>query len=411
MARRRKLSRSFLTLLAVLAVGGALTAAFWPQPTLVDMGQVVRGGLQVTIDEEGRTRVREAYVVSTPVAGRLLRVQVHPGDQVTGGETVVAQMRPTNPAALDVRTREQAHAAVQAAEAALRVAQADLNAAIAADDLAESDLQRTQSLFDSEIVSQAALDRAQSAARAARASLDTARAAISIREAELNNARAQLIGFDDVSLANAIGGASGDEIPLYAPITGRILRIVQESETILPAGAPVMEIGNIENDLEVLVELISSDAVQVTVGDLVSLEDWGGPVALEGRVARIDPFGVTKYSALGVEEQRVGVVVDMLSPPEERPSLGHGYRLEARIIIWQAEDILKVPSSALFRDGDGWALFRVVDGIAQMTPVETGHSDGIETEVTSGLTDGDTVILYPSAGLASGAEVASRTDG
>ncbi|WP_420857232.1 efflux RND transporter periplasmic adaptor subunit [Marivivens marinus] len=411
MARRRKLSRSFLTLLAAVAVGGALTAAFWPQPTLVDMGQVVRGDLQVTIDEEGRTRVREAYVVSTPVAGRLLRVQVHPGDQVTGGETVVAQMRPTNPAALDVRTREQAHAAVQAAEAALRVAQADLNAAIAADDLAESDLQRTQSLFDSEIVSQAALDRAQSAARAARASLDTARAAISIREAELNNARAQLIGFDDVSLANAIGGASGDEIPLYAPITGRILRIVQESETILPAGAPVMEIGNIENDLEVVVDLISSDAVQVTVGDLVSLEDWGGPVALEGRVARIDPFGVTKYSALGVEEQRVGVVVDMLSPPEARPSLGHGYRLEARIIIWQADDVLKVPSSALFRESDGWALFRVVDGIARLTPVELGHSDGIQTEVMSGLSEGDPVILYPSAGLADGAQVAPRGNG
>ncbi|RYG91539.1 HlyD family efflux transporter periplasmic adaptor subunit [Loktanella sp. IMCC34160] len=408
MARRRKLSRSLLTLLAVLAVGGALIAAFWPQPTLVDMGQVVRGGLQVTIDEEGRTQVREAYVVSTPVAGRLLRVQVHPGDQVTGGETVVAQMRPTNPAALDVRTREQAHAVVQAAEAALRVAQADLNAAIAADDLAESDLQRTQSLFDSEIVSQAALDRARGAARAARASLDTARAAISIREAELNNARAQLIGFDDVSLANAIGETSGDEIPLYAPITGRILRIVQESETILPAGAPVMEIGNIENDLEVVVDLISSDAVQVTVGDPVLLEDWGGPVALEGRVARIDPFGVTKYSALGVEEQRVGVVVDMLSPPEARPSLGHGYRLEARIIIWQADDVLKVPSSALFRESDGWALFRVVDGIARLTPVELGHSDGIETEVTSGLSEGDPVILYPSAGLADGAQVAPR---
>ncbi|MEL6748164.1 MAG: HlyD family efflux transporter periplasmic adaptor subunit, partial [Pseudomonadota bacterium] len=276
MAKPKKRSRLILTTATVLLIGGALTMAFWPQPAMVDMGEVTRGTMRLTIDEEGRTRVRDAYIVSTPVAGQLQRVDVLPGDPVVRGETIVAHMRPTNPAALDVRTREQAQAVVTAAQAALRLARADLNAALANRDLAETELTRTEQLVDRGISSQAQLDSARQAARVAQANVDTAEAAISMRQAEITNAQAQLIGFEDPRLAAAVGIAS-DDIPLYAPADGRILRVIQESEISLAAGAPIMEIGNIESDLEVVVELLSTDAVQVTVGDPVIITEWGGP--------------------------------------------------------------------------------------------------------------------------------------
>ena len=408
MAQSRKWSRTVLTGFALAVVAGAFWIAFRPQPLLVDLDEVTRGAMQVTIDEEGRTQVHDAYVVSTPVAGRLLRVRVDPGDPVMRGVTVVAQMRPTNPAVLDVRTREQAIAAVSAAEAALRVARADLNAAMAENDLAQTDLDRTRQLAESGTAAPAALDRAESAARAASARLDTAEAAISVRDAEVANARAQLIGFDDQLLAGAVGQGTSDEIPLYAPIDGRILRIIQQSETVLPAGAPVMEIGDITSDLEVVVDLISSDAVQVSEGDRVLIEEWGGPVTLDGRVERIDPFGFTRFSALGVEEQRVGVTVAFESPPEDRASLGHGFRVEARIVVWDESDALIVPASALFRNGEDWAVFGVEEGRAVRRRVEIGRMNGIEAEVLGGLTEGETVVIYPSAGLEDGMEVARR---
>ncbi len=407
MAKAKKRSRLILTTATVLLIVGALTVAFWPQPTMVDMGEVTRGTMQLTIDEEGRTRVRDAYVVSTPVAGQLQRVSVKPGDPVVRGETIVAHMRPTNPAALDVRTREQAQAVVTAAEAALRVARADLNAALANRDLADTELERTQQLVDRGISSQAALDSARQAARVAQANVDTAEAAISMREAEITNVQAQLIGFDDPRLAAAIGTAD-DDIPLYAPADGRILRVFQESETSLPAGAPIMEIGNIENDLEVVVELLSTDAVQVAVGDPVIITDWGGPTDLTGEVIRIDPFGITQFSALGVEEQRVNAVIAFASPSEDYAGLGHGFRVESQIVVWESEDTLIVPASALFRSRDAWAVFVVVDGAAQLRTIEIGPNNGVEAQVTSGLTENDRVILYPSSGLSEGMRVAER---
>ena len=407
MAKAKKRSRLILTTVTAILVIGALTAAFWPKPTMVDMGEVTVGTMRLTIDEEGRTRVRDAYIVSTPVAGQLQRVSVQPGDPVVRGETVVAHMRPTNPAALDVRNREQALAAVAAAEAALRVARADLNASIANRDLAQTELARTEQLVERGISSDAALDRARQNARVMQANVDTAEAAISMREAEIQNAQAQLIGFDDRGLAAAMGNGS-DDIPLYAPADGRILRVIQQSETSLPAGAPIMEIGNIASDLEVVVRLLSTDAVQVTVGDPVIIADWGGAMELAGEVARVDPFGITQFSALGVEEQRVDAVIAFSSPSEDHKGLGHGFRVEAQIIVWQKEDALIVPASALFRNRDNWAVFVVADGVAQLRQIEIGQNNGIETEVVSGLSEGDRVILYPSSGLSDGMSVAER---
>ena len=302
MSTAPKISRTLLLIVLAVMVGAAIVLLLLPKPIPVDLGQVQRIDLEVMIVEEGRTNVRETYIVSTPVAGRLLRVQMHAGDTVENRETVVARMLPTNPSVLDRRTREQATAAVEAAAAGVRLAQSNLEAALADEVLTRSELERTQALFDSGIVSRAALDRAVGAERASRANRATAEAAMSMREAELGNAEAILAsqydessGKDDVSLPE-------QEIPLRSPIDGRILQVFQESETVLPAGTPIMEIGNVEGDLEVIVDLISSDAVRVSVGDPVLLRDWGRDNELRGEVVRVDPYGVTKVSALGIEE-------------------------------------------------------------------------------------------------------------
>lgn len=404
----RKKSRLILSLGTVILVGGALVFAFWPRAVMVDMGTVTRGPMIVTIEEEGRTQVRNTYVVSTPIAGRLQRVEMLPGDRVIHGKTVVARMLPINPEALDVRTREQARAAVTAAEAALRVARAGLNGAIANNDLAQTDLARTRALTERGVSSEAALERAEQVARVALASFDTSEAAIAVREAELANAHALLIGFDDQGLASAIRNGGDSAIPLYSPTDGRILRIMQKSDTTLPAGTPVMEIGNIEDDLEVVVDLLSSDAVQVSIGNRVLIEDWGGAATLAGEVTRIDPFGVTQYSALGVEEQRVNAVIRFVDLPLDRTNLGHGFRVEVRIVVWGEEDILMVPSSALFRNGTKWVVFAVEEDVSQLRQVVIGQNNGVQAQVIEGLEEGAQIILFPSSALTDAMHVAQR---
>jgi HlyD family secretion protein len=392
-----------ITLVTAAVIVGALVYAFWPRPTLVDMAEVTTAPLQVTINEEGRTQVHEAYIVSTPIAGRLVRLTVHAGDMVAA-DSVVARMLPAPPAALDARTREQASAGVKAAEAALRVAEADVNKAQADRDLAEANLERTKRLFDSGIVSKAALDTVERTARAANANLDTARAAISMRIAELNNARAALISFD----ADA---DSGDNVvSVVAPVSGSVLRIMQRSEITVPAGTPILEIGNIETDLEVVAELLSTDAVQIAPGDPVIIDNWGGPEVLHGTVSRIEPWGYTKVSALGVEEQRVKVTIAFTSPYSDRTALGHGFRVETRIVTWTDDAALTVPSGALFRNGtEGWALFVVHDGAAVLTPVTVAANNGLTAAISEGVAQGDPIVLYPPAGLEDGQTVAKRS--
>lgn len=406
MARKR--SRPYLTAAAAVLLGGALAFAFWPRPTTVDIGTVMTGPMTVTIDEEGRTRVHDAYIVSTPVAGRLLRVDVEPGDPVVRFDTVVASMLPSNPAALDLRTREQARTNVAAAEAALRLSRAELNRAIADRELAEAQLARTRTLRQNNTVSEAALDRALREARAAVAAYDTAEAAIEMRQAELDNTRAQLMGVGDPQGANgAASNGPQSEIPIRAPASGRVLRVIQQSETTLPAGAAIMEIGNVESDLEVLVELLSTDAVQVAPGDPVLIVDWGGEATLNGVVARVDPVGFTKFSALGVEEQRVNTIVRFVEDAHHA-GLGHGFRVEAKIVVWRDDAALIVPASALFRDGADWAVFHVEEGTATRRRVVIGRNNGTQAAVLSGLAAGDRVILYPAADLDDGSRVAQR---
>lgn len=408
MARKR--SRSFLTVATVIALGAALTFAFWPRPTKVDIGNVTTEPMRVTIDEEGRTRVHDAYVISTPVAGRLLRVEVDPGDPVVKNETIVAQMRPTNPAVLDVRSREQAQFAEAAANAALRLARAELNRAVADKELADTDLKRMRTLYQKGTLSEVELDRAVHQARATQAAVNTAEAALEIRRAELDNARAQLMGFDDQQRLHTIRASTGHthEIPIRAPITGQVLRIIQQSETTLPVGAAIMEIGNIGSDLEVLAELLSTDAVQVAPGDHVLIEKWGGPGTLNAVVTRVDPWGFTKFSALGVEEQRVNTIIRFDDSNPAHMGLGHGFRVEVRIIVWEDDNALIVPSSAIFREERNWAVFLVEDGTAKLRQVEIGHNNGVQAQVVKGLEPGNRVILYPASGLSDGMRVTQR---
>lgn len=401
-----KRSGHWMLLASVVTVLLLLVWAFIPRPLLVDVGRVQRGAMLETIDDEGKTRVQDAYVVSTPVTGRLLRIDVEPGDRVIQDETVVARMLPSNPVALDSRSREQARAAVSSAEAAVRLAQAQLNKALADADLTRTELERVSVLHQRGAISDSALDTAKQAWRVASAQLDMANASISMRQADLASARAQLITFVPGQADNR--AADSGVINIVAPHSGSILRVLQESETTLPAGQAILEIGDINEELEVVVELLSTDAVKVKAGNRVIIENWGGPQVLEGVVEKIEPWGFTKYSALGVEEQRVKTTIRFDSDKARRAALGHGFRVETRIVVWEASDALIVPSSALIRNGSNWAVYRVESGKAALKTVEVGHNNGISAELLGGLDEGQQVVLYPPAELSDGSRVKPR---
>ncbi|MEO1136486.1 MAG: HlyD family efflux transporter periplasmic adaptor subunit [Pseudomonadota bacterium] len=402
-------SRTAVIAAAAVLVGAIMLYAFWPRPLGVDLGEAQRGPMMVTIDEEAKTRVRDAYLVSAPVAGRLMRVDVDPGDEVVQGETIIARLTPANPSVLDVRTEEQARAAVGAAEAALMLARAEMRRAAADADYARAELNRTQQLRESDTVSEAALDRAQRAWRSADAALDTARAAVSLREADLANAQAMLMTPPEAE-RKALGTNPHPQlsIPLRAPISGRILRVIQESETIIPAGAPILEIGDPQSDLEIVAELLSTDAVQVSAGDRVIVDKWGGGPPLEGIVQRIEPWGFTKFSALGVEEQRVNAIIEFAGDETAHQRLGHGFRVEVRIVVWEDDAALTVPSSAVFREGEQWSVFRTENGRARLRQVQIGQANGIVSQITAGLEEGDAIVLYPGNRITDGARVQQR---
>ncbi len=409
MAPKRKRSRQILTATAVLIAGAALAAAFWPRAMLVDIGTVTRGRMIVTVDEEARTRVRDPYVISSPLAGDLQRVELEPGDRVKAGD-VVARMAPAAPEALDIRTREQARAAVEAAEAALRVARSDLKAAEARSRFAHSELERVSQLVERGIVSRVQLERAEQEAQVADAQLETVKAEIALRQAEVNNALARLISFDDTGLAQAVSrnAVKIPTVPIRTPIDGTVLRVFHQSATTLPAGEAILEIGDVARDLEIVADLLSSDAVKVERGDRVIITNWGGENDLEGAVSRIAPYGFTKHSALGVEEQRVETTIDFADPNGHRSRLGHGYRVEVHIVVWERGDAVMVPSSALFRRQGDWAVFVVRDGRAVQQQVRIGHTNGRQAELLDGLEPGDRVILFPSARLSDGQRIRQR---
>jgi HlyD family secretion protein len=386
---------------AVAVVVLFLVWAMRPQPVPADFASITKGELLVTIGDEGETRVKDVYIVSAPVAGRIERIEMDVGDTVIANETVLALFQPQDPSVLDARSRSEAEAGVGMAEAERGRAQAQL-------EFAQSDMRRQEQLFREGTISEVALDRARLAVRTARAALDQAIATAAKRRTDLNSSRAAMA---KAGRPSEPGGAKVDYIPVRSPVNGRLLKRMQQSEAILAAGTPLLEIGD-PATLEIVTDLLSTDAVKVKEGQEVIIEDWGGPTALKGVVRRVEPFGFTKVSALGIEEQRVNVIMDFKSPREEWASLGHGYRVETRVVTQRRNDVAKIPVSALFRDGEDWAVFRVdgdIDGgTARTTKIKIGARNTLEAEVTEGLKPGDVVVLHPSDKVADGVSIAKR---
>lgn len=399
-------SKLFVVLIAAIVVVG-LGYAFWPQPVEVDLAKVERGALQVTVDEDGKTRIREKYVVSAPLAGRLLRIDMEAGDPVQAGQTLLATIEPPDPNLLDARTIAQAEARVKAAEAARKKMEPMTEQVRAAQAYAEAELTRARKAGNS--VSKSELENAEYEYRRASEEQRSMRIQEDIARFELEQAQAALLRTrpreDDTDAAAANG--NGWAFTIYSPINGSVLRVLQESAAVVTAGTPLLELGD-PLDLEAEVDVLSRDAVKIHPGARVLLEHWGGDEPLVGRVRLVEPSGFTKISTLGVEEQRVNVIVDFVDPPAARQSLGDGFRVEARIVIDEADDVLKVPTSALFRVGKESAVFKVVDGKVLEQIVKIGRQNGLEAEVLAGLAAGDQVVIHPSDQVDDGVQVRQR---
>ncbi|MGD8323768.1 MAG: efflux RND transporter periplasmic adaptor subunit [Gammaproteobacteria bacterium] len=385
---------------AAILVGFLLIIAFRPQPVPVDLTQVIRGEMSVTVRDEGRTRVRNEYVISAPIGGQLLRIEYKPGAEVSAGD-VLARILPTDPSLLDVRSRAELQASVRSAEAALAVARAEQDRAGAQLEFAQAELERIRRLRSEDVIAVEAFDRAELQLRVAETNLKSEIENTRVREAELAAAQARLV---------EPGGQRNDEfvVAVTAPTSGRILSVAQESQSVISGGAEIMTLADPE-DLEIVAEFLSTDAVEVRPGAPTIIENWGrNRPPLRGQVRLVEPYGFLKVSALGVEEQRVNVVIDFVGAPEEWSTLGHGYRVEVAVVTWEASDVLQVPIAALFRNGETWAVFRVDDNEARLTPVELGRDNGRFAQVLGGLEEGQSIVLYPGEQLVDGVRVMQR---
>ena len=384
-----------------LAVAGGIAYGFLPRPVPVDVAAVTRGPLAVTVEEEGKTRVMERYVVSAPMAGYARRIDLRVGDEVRAGQVLVA-IEPARSNALDPRSRAQAAAQVKAAEAAVAAARENERVAEAQATLAQQELERSESLRQSNFISPQALDRARSEVVRTRAALSASGHAANVARFGLEVARAAL-----ASTAGLEAGGAAETIRVRSPVDARVLKLVRESEGAVQAGDPLVEIGNPET-LEIEVEVLSTQAVKIAPGSRVLVDRWGGDALLQGAVRTVEPTGFTKVSALGVEEQRVRVIVDFTSPREQWRRLGDGYRIEARFVVWEGADVLQIPAGALFRHRDGWAVFAVEGGRAVLRPVEIGQRAGLVAEVRSGLSVGEKIVDHPDDKIRDGVRVRAR---
>ena len=397
----KKWLRRLGMLIFVAAIVGALVWGFRPQPALVEAVAVTRGLMQVVVEEEGKTRVVDRFVVSAPVAGYAQRVDLEVGSQVRRGQTLL-RLDSLGSHAVDPRTKAREEAQIRTAEAALARAKEEVEVAKTDARYWESLLPRRHELNKEGLISDELLEETESNAKRATANLGTAESAVKVAEAELAAARSAL----EHSVAQE-RGKSGESVAVRAPIPGRVLKIFHESEGAVNSGEALLEIGN-PRLLEVEVELLSADAVRTGPGTRVILERWGGEQPLEGEVRSVEPFGYTKISALGVEEQRVRVIVDIVSPAEEWERLGDGYRVEAKFVLWEESGVLQAPRSALFRADDEWATFVASGERAELRKVRLGQQSGLVAQVASGLSEGDLVITHPDDDIEDGIEVQLR---
>lgn len=385
--------RRLIPIAAALVVIAFLIWAFLPRPVEVDLAEVAPRSLQVTVEEEGEARIREVFTVSATIAGKLQRIGLHAGDQVQEGDPV-ASIGPASPVLLDSRSRAVAEATAAAAQAATDLARAQLAQAEATRDFAASEVNRATALVHKGAISQRAFDNAVRDEKTAQAAVSSAVANLVVREKELESALAVL---------STDGGPARCCMDILAPVSGRVLRVLTESEQVVQPGTPILELGDPGN-LEIVVDLLSRDAVRVQVGAAATITGWGGP-PIAAKVERVEPSAVTRVSALGIEEQRVTVILAPDGPEADRAKLGHGFRVIAAIAIWQGDAVLTIPVGALFRDGQDWATYVVRDGKAALQRIELGERNEDLAQVLSGLQSGDKVILHPSDAVGDGVKV------
>lgn len=398
---RRLTTRTAIALVVLLSIA-VLVLAWMPKPVDVEIATAARGPLVVTVNEDGVTRVKDRYLVSAPITGTLGRIELDAGDSIEEGQ-VLARLVPLPPPLLDARTRAEARARVDAAAAARRQAQASVSRARVALDFARKEAERARTVVAQGGLSRSDADRAVSDERRSEEELHSAQFGARVAEHELKLARTALL--------RLTGKGEGEEqMQIVSPVAGQVLKVVQESEGVVQAGTPILEVGD-PSGLEVVVDVLSQDATRIRPGAATEIERWGGKHPLAAHVRLVEPSAFTKLSALGVEEQRVNVIVDLDAEHELWTRLGDGYRVEARISVWEGEDVLRVPASAVFRANEEWAAFVVQDGVAVIRPVTLGETSGLETEVLSGLEEGETVIAYPSDSVRDGVRVKPRRAG
>ena len=372
-----------------------------PQAVLVETGAAKRAPLRVTIEEEGVTRVKDRYVVSAPVSGFVRRIDLKVGDRVKQAQ-LLTELEPLRSNVLDPRSRAEAEARVAAARAALLSAEEQAEAAKADADHQASEYQRKLKLSEKQMISDDALSQARAAADHSKAMLRSAKFAVDVARYDLDAAGTQL----KYSAADKATGVLKERVPIRAPVTGAVLKVMRESEGVVNAGTPLLELGD-PAALEIAVDVLSFDAVRISKGTKVEINRWGGG-PLKGVVRLVEPVGFTKVSALGVEEQRVWVIVDFTSSPERWKHLGDGYRVEASFILWQQDNVLQVPNASLFRVGKQWALYVVADGEAEQKTVKLGERNGLYSQVLEGVKEGEKVVLYPDNSLRDGVRVKAR---
>ena len=398
--------KRIVALIVVALVVAGVVYALWPKPIAVDVAVIDSGPLQVTINAEGVARIRDVFRVSAPIPGRLDRLPVHIGDRVYANTTEVASIRPTEPSFLDIRTRREFEAAAEAARAAVDLAQARLEGATTAEKMAESDLARADQLAKGGTISLRAFEQASAALDTAKAQVAQAEAELELRQSELSSANARLIEPDQPIMTPQPAGCC---LTVRAPVGGIVLKLLSESEQVVAAGTPLLEIGN-PRDMEIVVHLLSSDAASIAPGTPATIDGWGGQT-LAARIRSIDPAAYTKVSALGIEEQRVDATLDLIDPYETRQTLGHGFRVMAHVATWQSDNVIRVPLGALFRRGSQWTVYRVVDGRAVGTTVDIGYRNEHSAEVVGGLAAGDVVVLHPSDSVGDGVRLTTREEG
>ncbi|WP_444995187.1 efflux RND transporter periplasmic adaptor subunit [Aliikangiella sp. IMCC44359] len=405
-----KTFKTILKIVLSLAFLILLVYAFIPEPLKVDMVKVGKGDLLVTLEGEGKTRIHDIYTVSTPIDGRITRIDSEPGDIVTAGKTIIANMYPANPRFLDKRSETQAKADVDGAKAALALANARVKQAKAQLEYDQADYKRTQELFKKNSVSKATLERAELRLKTLKAELETAVSNKEVMLSRLQAAKAKLLQPEEAKLASHSSVNNLEDnchICIHSPVDGRVLRILHKSESIVPVGTALVEIGN-PSDLEINIEMLSTNAVKVKAGHEALIKRWGGNQEIRARVRVVEPSGFTKISALGVEEQRVNVILDFVDPIEKWGALGDAFRVEAAIIIERAENVIKVPLSSLFRQNEVWSVFKVVEGIAVLQSVEVGRRNDRFAEIVSGLSVDDIIITHPSNNVSEGVSVEKR---